>query len=166
MSDEDTIFEIEGASLSLADIAGINMDEVEENRGGAFPAGIFDLEVTAAPLGEVGSTAKYPCVQGEFKVLNVEALDDLSKDPKSLEGSTYTETFIIGSAENLGSVKAMVADSGVKASGKLAEVLEAWVGARIRVKIRHKKNKDDPDMVNARIVRSKIKSLAEIQAAA
>lgn len=165
MSDE-TLFEIEGQSVSLADIAGINVDDVQEHRGGAFPAGIFDLEVSGAALVEIGQAQKYPAVEGKFKVLGVVKLDDPTVDAASLEGSEYTETFILGDLKNLGSVKAMVADSGVTASGKFAEMLDAWVGARFRTKIRHKKNTNDPDIVNARIVRTKIKPLSEVQAAA
>ena len=161
---EETKFEIEGAELSLADLAGINMDEITEHRGGPFPAGMFDFEVTAAPLGEIGKENKYPAAMTEFKILNVVSIDPGQEvDPAALVGTTYAETIIIGSAQNLGSLKALVADTGGKSSGRLAEMLEGWVGCRFRGRIKHKKNKNDEDIINARLVRSKVKPLSEIQ---
>lgn len=165
--EEETLFEIEGANLSLADLAGINMDEIAEKRGGAFPSGIFDFEVTAAPLGEVGDKKKYPAVEAEFKILDVVKLDaaapgEETPDANSLVGSTYKETIIIGSADNLGSMKAFVVDTGGKGSGRLVEMLEAWVGCRFRGRIKHRKSKNDEDVKFARLVRNKVKPLAEV----
>jgi len=166
MSDTDTIFELEGATLSLADIAGIDMDTVAEHRGAAFPAGLWDLEVSSASLGEVGKDKKYPVVEFEAKVLNCVSCDVDGTDVGSLLGSTYKETFLIGDLKNFGSIKAMIADSGVSTSGNFAHVLEAWTSTRIRAKIRNVKDKNDPDFIKARIVRNKIKPLSEVTQAA
>ena len=171
MSDEDILFDIEGSSVSLADIAGLDMDNITENRGFTFPKGMVDLKVVSAALDQIGTDKKWPCVQFEAEVLNfpgeVHDAEGKQIDPSHLVGSIYKETFIIGSADDLGSVKAMMSDSGHKGTGAFGDNLGNWAGCTFRTKIRHKKNKNDEEQINARIMRSKVKALnAEGQVAA
>lgn len=163
MSDEDNKkIMIEGSEATLADLAGLSLDDVKEKRGDALPKGCYDFEISSDPaphlavFGE-GDKAKGGA-QFQFKILDVVALsDDEYKGTKDeLIGKEHRERFLLQDADALGYLKAMLVDLGANSSGKpLKDLLTDCAGLRVRAFIGKRKDKNDSDIVYTNIVRGK-----------
>ncbi len=153
MADEDLMLEVGGEQVSLAQLAGVNMDDVAEVRGSTFAAGAFKFAVDIAKLAVMGkgNDAKAG-VQFKFKCTDVLSLVDASKDAETIIGKFHTETcFLTDPMEGLGRTKAFMADTGFKGSGSLQTLLEGFVGHEFKCVITNNADKNDKDIIYANI---------------
>ncbi len=153
MADEDLMLDVGGESVSLADIAGVNMDDVAEVRGSTFPDGAFQFVVEEAKLAVVGQNEnRKPGIQFVFKCSEVLALTDSSKDADSVIGKKHNEIcFLTEPLEGLGKAKAFMADVGYKGAGKLDVMLEGFKGHEFKAIVKQRVDKNDKDVVYANI---------------
>lgn len=148
-----------GVSISLADIAGINMDSIEEARASSFPGGVVQLKCEKAELGIRGSDPKFGIIKLDFVCTNVHSLVDPKESAEKVVGKHHFEdVFIAGggltqadTAERIGYVKAFMSDVGFKASGALGDMLQGFVGHEFVAITKKKPRKDDPDLFNTNI---------------
>ncbi len=164
---ENQKFILDGDTVSLAELAGLNVDTfTEKHAGEALPTGAFVFETLDgedAPkltvIGE-GDKAKAAAVF-KFKVLDVVALTDVefTGDQNTLIGKTHQETFFFSGnvADAVGYLRAFVGYLGVDNKGALGEMLARCAGCRFQALIGKRKNKDDHDIVYTNIVRDKKK---------
>lgn len=154
MSDQDDLMlDVGGEQVSLADIAGVDMDAVAEVRGTTFAAGTFQFAVDEAKLAIVGQGENRKAgIQFKFKCTNVLSLVDSSKDPEAIIGKFHVETcFLTDPMEGLGKAKAFMADTGFKGMGKLGELLNGFTGHEFKCVITNRASKDDKDLIYANI---------------
>lgn len=151
-------------SVSLADLAGLDMAEVEEVRFVLTPAGVFLWEVADSKLTMVTrKQVEVPAAVFELKCLAVEHLADEEAVAKSgktaddLIGIKHTETMVIKTVDDLGRIKAFMVDAGFPgASGALQEVVVAMKGHQFRGPIRHSPDRNDKSIVYANLDRTKL----------
>ncbi len=154
MSDEqDLLLEIGGESVSLADIAGIDMDNIAEVRTSLFPAGGFKLKVEIAKLDIFGSGQdKKAAVSFKFKCIDVLALADTALSANDVIDKFHQEPIMLTDpVEGLGRTKAFMADTGFKGSGKLHELLAGFVGTEFNTRITHRPDKNDKSRIYSNI---------------
>ena len=169
MSETDVdIFEIDGATFSLADIGGIDLESVKEVRAFNLPEGIYHFGVEKAQLTsrQNNEGVKKPIVAITVVVKGVKTLMDDEIDKESLVGRKHTEAFwITNPVEDIGRVKALLVDTGFSASGNLQEVLAQFEEHEFIAPIRHKPNPNDKDNPYANIMRNKVMSMEAYNAA-
>ena len=134
--------------LTLADIAGIDINEVKEVRFELLPIMLAHWQLNACKLEIVGQKNK-PAITIEAEALLVEnVIGDASPDAKEkLVGKKHREAFFINKPEDIGRFKAFVVDAGVGINGaiKLEDLMSQIVGMRFAGKIRHQTDlKNDP----------------------
>ncbi len=153
MADEDLMLDVGGEQVSLADIAGVNMDDVAEVRGTTFPDGAFKFAVEDAKLTVVGAKdSRKPGIQFTFKCTDVLALTDSSKDAESVISKNHMELlFLTDPMEGLGKAKAFMADTGYRGQGKLDAMLDGFKGHEFKAIIKQRVDKDDNSIIYANI---------------
>lgn len=139
----------EEMEFSLADLADLDISEVEEIRFENLPQGAYVFEVESAELDEKPNRDNEQRFIAEFKlkVVEVKAVVKKGVDPDSLIGKRHTEKFYIvpeKAQEGIGRIRAALKDMGFNNEGKLREVLEATVGQQFAGKIAVRKNPQDP----------------------
>lgn len=157
---------IDGQKITLADLTGINLDDVKELRGVSFPKGTYVFEVddekppSASVIGE-GDNAK-AAVTFRAKCLEVIHIDDkeFEGDPNDLVGKCHQEAFFLTTLEGLGYLKAFFKDIGAPYNPNLNAMMAGSVGTRFQAPIGKRKDKNDADKIYTNIVRNKIKPLA------
>jgi len=141
MTDESV--EIGGQTISLADLAGVNLEEVQEVRGFKFPKGFFKWRVLNSEIKKLGEKA---AIQTECECLQVINCNDPDvQDEATIPGKKFSHTQFLSDMEGLGRQKAFMADAGFKGSGALGELLNQFTGTEFYGKVVHKRNKDDAD---------------------
>jgi len=169
MSDNNemnAVVQLDNDKVTLADIAGLSMDDVQEKRIEALPRmhGLFEVMSDPVPslqkIGE-GDTAKAGAVFS-FKVLDVSAVsdDDYKGTKDELIGKTHRETFFISDLDSLGYLKAFVVDIGGKGVGNVSDMLRNCAGLRFNAFIGKRKDKNDADKIYTNFVRGKGKITA------
>ena len=150
---DDLMLDVGGEQVSLADIAGVNMDDVAEVRGTTFPAGAFKFVVEEAKLAVVGQAEKKKAgIQFKFKCSDVMTLVDSNKVAEDVIGKFHVETcFLTDPMEGLGRAKAFMADTGYKGSGTLQQLLEGFAGHEFKSVITNRPDKNDKDLIYANI---------------
>lgn len=162
--------DIENQSMSLADIAGLDVTTVAELRMENLAEGLFIFEAEAGILGERENDEgekKYGA-QLKFKVLEVQAVMDRNVDPESLVGKTHTEFRSIDPAEaqkGIGYLKGFIADIGCDNTGSIGGLpeeaqpegyvpgfLDKMAGHRFTAKIIHRKDKQGNVRANMKAV--------------
>lgn len=153
MENSDMMLEVGGEQVSLAEIAGVDMDDVAEVRGSTFAAGAFKFIVDDAKLAVMGKDKDAKAgIQYKFKCSDVLSLVDSSKDANAIIGKFHVETcFLTDPMEGLGRAKAFMADTGYKGSGKLEEVLDGFKGHEFKCVITNRADKNDKDIIYANI---------------
>lgn len=140
--------------MSLADIAGLDVSDVEELRSSALPAGLYTFEITKVNF-EVRSvkddTETRYVASVEHKVIEVETIVEKGVTEAEVLGKSYTEQFFIDPAEaqkGIGYLKGFVADIGADNSGPIGGVegapegfLDRLVTHRYKAKIVKKKDR-------------------------
>lgn len=159
MSDENDQFvlEIDGENVqvSLTDLAGIDMAEVEPYRGGEVtPEGVYEwrgksAEIDTMEINDKDSDtgrAVRPVITFCSEALAVRSVKDRSIDPDSLVGVEHYERFFIRDLrKDLGRVTAFLGDSGMTGEGSLQDMLERFTGHEFIAAVKHRKDKNDPD---------------------
>ena len=153
--DEHEFIEVEGQQVSLADLAGFDLEGVAEKRFMQFPIGIFLWEVIAEP--EPPKLTKFS-TGGAGWVFNCKCLavmgvkdnaDCPNGNPLELIGKIHRETFFLNKenvADSMGYVKAFLVDIGVPAQkGALSQHCLNSVGLKFQAAIQHTKKRDDKD---------------------
>lgn len=155
--------------VTLGDLAGLNMDEVSEQRGFKFPKGDYVWEVSTDPenlprlaaIGE-GDKAK-PGIIVPCKCMDVIRVNDseFTGNEADIIGKVHRETmFLTGEiATALGYFKAFAKDIGAPYSPNLKELIAGMSGTRFSAPISHRKNPNDTDQVFVQINRMKVKPL-------
>ncbi len=153
MADDDLMLDVGGESVSLADIAGVNMDDVAEVRGTTFPSGTFQFVTEEAKLAVVGQNEnRKPGIQFSFKCTDVLSLTDSAKDADSVIGKLHNEMcFLTEPLEGLGKAKAFMSDTGYKGQGRLDAILEGFKGHEFKCKITQRADRNDKDVIYANI---------------
>lgn len=140
--------------MSLADIAGLDVSDVEELRSSALPAGLYTFEVTKTLLEtrsvKEDTETRYVAVV-ELKVIEVDTIVEKGVTESEVLGKTYTENFFIDPAEaqkGIGYLKGFIADVGGDNSGPIGGVegapegfLDRLVTHRFPAKIVKKKDR-------------------------
>ncbi len=153
MSEQDLLLEIGGESVSLAELAGIDMDNVAEVRTSLFPAGAFKLKVEDAKLDIFGSGQdKKAAIAFKFKCTDVLALTDTSLQANDVIDKFHSEPIMLTDPiEGLGRAKAFMADAGFKGNGKLQELLAGFIGTEFKTRITHRPDKKDTSRIYSNI---------------
>ena len=170
MSTEDTKIKVGDEFTTLGELAGLNMDEVTEQRGFRFPKGEMIWEISTDPenlprldvVGE-GDKAKaaiiVPC-----KCLDVIRVNDseFTGHDQDLIGKVHRETmFMTGDVVvALGYAKAFFKDCGAPYNSNLKALIAGSSGTRFSAPITHRKNPNDTDQVFVSINRMKVKPVA------
>lgn len=145
MADDDSM---EGG-FSLADLADLDVSDVEEIRFESLPPGLYVFKVTDTTLDEKPNRDNEQRFIAEFKfeVVEVKAVTKKGVDPESLIGKKHTEKFYIvpeKAPEGIGRIRAFLSDIGLNSAGKLGEVVAASVEHIFPAKITERANRDDP----------------------
>lgn len=141
-----------GAGFSLADLADIDVSDIEEIRYVQIPAGVYDFEVTKADLAEDEKDGERRFkAEIELKVLEVHAVLEPNVDKESLVGKLHTERLFIKPAEEevkvkeaIGRIRAFVTDIGMDSSGKLGEIVRNCKGHTFKAQGVKQKDRQDP----------------------
>lgn len=175
MSTEDTELDMNTGvmvgddKVTLAELAGVSLDEIVEQRGGGLPAGVYVLEIPVDELPHWAVVESKDIKKGVakfvFTVLECIELKYPAEVPEgvaSLIGRKHTETFFMSPPieKSLGYMKAFMTDIGCIGSGSATQRFAACGGLRIMGIIQHRKDPNDADKVYINIVRSKMKKMA------
>ena len=159
----------EEMEVGLADIAGIDMNEVAEFDGfEATPKGLYDWEVKDAGLDTIETkNGNSGIIYFDLEVTNCHTLIGDDRDPATMIGTKHRETVFIGDvAKSVGQAKSIMQHAGFSAKGKLDELLDAFCGHAFTAPIKQRKDKNDSDKVYANLVIKKITPLGGAVAAA
>lgn len=157
MMTEETMVKIGDEDVSLADIGGVDMSEVEEFRFENTPKGIYQWKCTNAEILKLGDK---PAIKYNLEATNVISLSDDSKDPEKYIGHKHDEAIFITDLEkDIGRAKAFMVDAGFEGSGTLQELLDQFIGHEFVSAISHRKDKNDTDKIYANIDYGKVKPL-------
>ena len=80
--------------MSLADLAGVDMGQVDAVRFENLPAGAYVFKVNEAVITTVGAEEK-PVVRFSMEVVECVALNEDQRDPESLVGRKYQEMIFL-----------------------------------------------------------------------
>lgn len=160
--------------VSLADIAGINMDTVQEVRFEVMPIGNYlwkgdsetGIKVVDQKQKGTDTTIKVGVIQiiGEvvecYGAIMKDATGAIMENPPlgDLVTRKHQEAFFIKDAKAIGRAKALLKDAGIKVDGRqLQECLADFAAGHLfRAPIRQQKDKDDADKVYAHFDLNKI----------
>ncbi|KKM82146.1 hypothetical protein LCGC14_1322560 [marine sediment metagenome] len=148
--DDGVLLNIGDAQVSLAQLAGIPMDDVEEVRRFVFPAMIARWRVEGAKLTIFGAgDKKEAAVQMEFKCREPLKFVDQTDESKAdkLVGKKHSEAFLFRGdpMETIGRVKAFMSDCGFRGTGQLQELLNGFQGYEFKGKLTITSSANDPD---------------------
>lgn len=155
------------AQLSLADLAGVDVSQIEETRFEALPMGAYEFEIVQAEVEESTNrdNEKVFKVTVENKIVNtisilkVPAGEDKSEYMDKQVGRTITERFTINVekpqediVKAIGRVKSFFTDvGGTDWGANLIENVEALVGLTFNGSVTHQSDKDDKTIKYARL---------------
>lgn len=171
---EDKLVIVGEEELSLAAIAGIDMEQVAEVRFSNTPEGLFhwkiqDAELTVQEVEDKenpGSKINKPVVKIMLEAVNCLALNDDTLDPANYVGRKHSLSFWINSAEDIGKAKAFLVDIGMEGSGVFGQLLTNSIGEEFVSQIKHVANRNDADRPYVNVVKIQtIKDFSESQAA-
>lgn len=137
--------------VSLADLASMDVSNVDEVRFEQLPPGIFGFQVEEAELKEVGADNN-PILRVKCKVLACDGVTAEGVDPQSLVGKFHTESVFIGlktPLEGIGRVRAFIKDAGGNNVGTLGAIIEGIKGLQFKGRI-HERKKDGQTYTNIR----------------
>lgn len=158
MSDTPTDFSM----ASLADLADINVSEIEAIRSETLPQGIYEFEVTTAGMIEKDNTDGDPVFQSEVECTVLECISLIDRLPHGVtDKGAYMESLVgkkvmhrntankTDSKEDfvkaLGRMKSTVVDMGGEWGPSIVDNFANLVGVRFKSKMTHGRSKTDPD---------------------
>lgn len=157
----DVKMDDEEVNVSLADLAGIDMNEIEEYEGGfeVTPKGAYVFLVKDAKLSELGD---YAVIAFELEVTDCMAVASEEKTTEQMVGVIHEENiFITDVKKSVGQAKFLMRAAGYTATGTLNELLDGFCGTKFAAKVKQKPKKNDPDTIYANIDMKSIKPVAE-----
>ncbi len=149
----EDLLKVGGEEASLADIAGLDTTEIAAKKGSAFPGGAFKFKCEKAELKVVGAgDNKKAGVVFDFICTDVTELADDKDDPEKVVGRHHTEVVTVEDLlEDIGHIKAFMADAGYQGTGSLQDILADFQGTEFFAKVKQRKDKNDPDIVYSNI---------------
>lgn len=147
--------DINEGGFSLADLAELDVSDIEEVRFTNLPAGIFGWEVKESELKEYekdGET-KYKA-EIELEVIEVKAIvptpGEEKPTPESLIGKRHIERLVVDpasgpeeTAKAIGRIRAWVTDVGMDSKGKLGDIVKNLKGHTFVSKGSRRPDKND-----------------------
>ena len=146
----------EEMEVSLADIAGIDMNDVEAFEGGfePTPKGVYLWEVKDAGLDTINEKA---VIYFECECVECYTVLDDEKTEEQMAGWKHRETiFVSDLAKSVGQAKAIMQNAGFTGSGSLTDMLDAFCGSQFIAPVKQRRDKNDTDRVYANLVIGKI----------
>lgn len=142
--------------FSLADLAELDVSEVQEIRFETLPMGIYDFVAKNPSLAEGTDRDqnKIFLFTADCVIEEVVSCLDSNYDQEKLVGKSYQQRQNIDPTDaetGIGRIRAFATDIGVDSTGKLGDVVSRIDGQRFRAKIVHQKDKTDPQIVYARL---------------
>lgn len=170
---QQSMLELAGVgAVSVADIANISMDGIDEVRQTRFPKGIFlwkvhkdsALTTRMAKDKETQKDVNRAIINIVCECVGVQAFADPSAEdarPEKWIGKNYFENFWLkpeDPQEAIGQFKAFAADIGVSGAGySLQTLIDACKDMVFIAKIVHRRNQDDEDNPFVNLDRTKIR---------
>lgn len=162
----------ENLNISLADLAGLDIGEIEPYRGMEIaPEGVAEWRVARYEMGTMevnDKTSPTGRAMRGFVSLTCEAIAyrsmrDTSLNPADYAGTEVRHMFFIGNIrKDIGKIVSFMQDTGyTPAPNSLKESLEQYVGHEFLAAVRHRKDANDPDRVYANF---DLKTLRPLQA--
>jgi hypothetical protein len=150
---------LSGAGFSLADLADIDVTDIEEVRFVDLPAGVYDWEIVEGKMLEDDKDGvRRFKIEFELKVLEAVAVLEAGIDKDTLVNKIHTERFFIDPSKDeadvkkaIGRVRAFVTDTGGDSRGKLGPIVRDSKGRTFRCPVVKQKDKDDPTRSYARL---------------
>ena len=141
--------------LSLAQLAGLNLGDVEPLRFENLPKGIYFFEIKETSFTRMGDE-NVPVITVKSEVLEVDAMISVpeGKTENSFVGKTHVDQFWLRSddLEGIKRFRAFAQDTGIgECTESLLDILHALEGHKFKGQIRHAKSKKDPDVVFANL---------------
>lgn len=166
MAEEEIVSILNGgeyAAVSLLDLAGLDMAQVEVFRGGeSAPEGLAEWKGVSASIGAaevtdkdknsptVGEKIQRAVIDFTAEALAYINVKDRGIDISTLSGITHRERFFIADvAKDIGRVKAFMTDIGMSGEGSLQSLLEQFTGHEFACAIKHRKDPNDTSRVYA-----------------
>ena len=154
MADTDT-----AEGFSLADLADLDVSDIEEVRFSSIPGGVFGFEVTEAGLAEDEKDGNRRFkAEVKLKVVEVKAVLEAGVDKESLIGKEHSERFFVDPSKPqedvqkaIGRIRAFVSDVGMDSKGTLGAIVDSLKGHVSTGKIVKQKDKQDPRIDYARL---------------
>lgn len=152
--------ESEGMSgYSLADLAEIDVSDIEEVRYSTLPAGGYEFEITEADLGEDEKDGERRFfARFDMKVVGVKAVLEQGVDKESLVGKSHNERFFVTPSdteekvkEAIGRIRAFITDIGQDSTGALGKIVREAKGHTFSGKIVKQKDRNDKSIEYARL---------------
>jgi hypothetical protein len=151
--------------FSLADLADLDITDVQELRMESLPGGAYTFKVVSAEATEgqkKDTMEKQFSIEFGFEVVEVKAVTERGVDKESIVGKKHKERRYITpdkAVEGLGYLRAFLTDIGANSAGKLGGVpggepgiLDESVGTLFDAKIVKKPDRNDPTVKYARLV--------------
>ena len=139
--------------MTLADISGIDMTNVEEFRYENLPVGAYTFQTGDCTLEELGAEDK-PCAIFNVKVLETHGLVGLDDgvDEASFVGKEHREVFFISEAKDIGRIKAFLNDIGAPSEGALGDLVADVSNQQVfPARIKHRADKNDKSIKYANL---------------
>lgn len=162
--DLNEMLQVGDQQVSLAQLAGMDMEQVEEYvlEFPKTPTGIYLLQAKEGELVAIGGKA---CMKYTSTIHHVQDLVDKEVNPQDWIGKTHDELMFIGVSpittplQDIGIGKKFMRDTGFKGTGDLGTMLKSWgqSGVYYVAKIVKKPNKNDPDKEYSNIDKEKVK---------
>ena len=146
-------------SFSLADLADLDVSDIEEVRFVSLPAGIYDFEVTNADFHEDTKDGETRFkIEFALKIIEVKSIMESGKNPDDFVGKEHTERFFVKPTDEqekvlkaIGRVRAFITDMGGDSEGKLGDIVRNQKGHTFTGKIVKQKDRNDPSVEYARL---------------
>ena len=152
---------LDSGAFSLADLADIDLEGIEEVRFESLPKGTYDWEVTDATLVSDAKDGepRYK-IQFDLKILEMLSSLEPGVDLEKMAGKTHTERFFIypkkseeDAAKAVGRVKAFLVDMGLELAegSKFGDSVRNAKGHTFRARIEKQKDRNDASIEYARL---------------
>lgn len=147
--------------FSLADLADLDVSDIDEVRYVKLPAGVYDMRVKSADLfedskdGEIRYKAEF-----ELEIVEVKSTIESTteEDREKLIGKVHTERFFVKPAEEqdkieaaIGRIRAFVADIGCNNAGSLGGIVRDTKDHVFTTKLIMQKDRNDKSIEYARL---------------
>lgn len=144
--------------FSIADIAGLSLDDVKENRGGPLPVGVMVFQIKGPNLDSKDST-KNPgesFILASFPVEVAKVITMFPKEgdptPEEMVGRRAKHDIMVSDLESLGRLKAFFVDIGLSVPSKSVETLINESDEKYFIaKVTHRKDPNDKSVSYTRL---------------